>query len=76
LNQALLELARKKVPSVPLLVNFVSKRVVQLNAGFRPLVKPQGREEENVDLALREIAEGKLTVEIEFLPKEEPAAQT
>jgi len=44
----------------------ISKRVVQLNAGFRPYVKPSGPEEEGMDIALREIAEGKLIAEIDF----------
>ena len=44
----------------------VSKRVRQLNAGFRPYVKRQGPDEENMDIALREIAEGKMIAEIDF----------
>ncbi len=62
----LIEEARKRVPSVPVLINMVSKRVRQLNTGFRPYVKPQGPNEEKVDIALREIAEGKLIAEIDF----------
>lgn len=54
------------MPSIPILVNMVSKRVAQLNAGFRPYVKPSGPEEERLDIALREIAEGKLIAEIDF----------
>lgn len=71
MNADLLEEARKKVPSIPLLINLVAKRVRQLNAGYRPMLKPQSREEEKVDIALREIIEGKLTAEIEFVPKPE-----
>lgn len=62
----LIEEARKRVTSVPVLINMVSKRVRQLNTGFRPYVKPQSPNEEKVDIALREIAEGKLIAEIDF----------
>jgi DNA-directed RNA polymerase subunit K/omega len=48
------------------MVNVVAKRVHQLIAGMRPMVKPLSREEEKVDIALREVAEGKLTAEIGF----------
>jgi DNA-directed RNA polymerase subunit omega len=72
LNAQLLELAKKRIPSVPLLINVVSKRVRQLNAGLRPTVKPLSREEERVDIALREVAEGKLTAEIEFTATASP----
>jgi DNA-directed RNA polymerase omega subunit len=44
----------------------VSKRVNQLNAGFRPYVKPKDLNEDKLNIALREIAEGKLTAEIDF----------
>jgi len=44
----------------------VSKRVRQLNAGFRPYVRPASPDEERLDIALREIAEGKLIAEMEF----------
>ena len=75
LNVELLEQAKKRVPSVPVLINMVSKRVNQLNAGFRPYVKPESPAEEKVDIAMREIAEGKLVAEMEFLetPASEPA---
>ena len=66
MNLELLEQAKKRVPCIPVLVNMVSKRVRQLIAGFRPYVKPASPNEEKVDIALREIAEGKLTAEIDF----------
>jgi DNA-directed RNA polymerase subunit omega len=66
MNEQLLEAARVRVPSIPVLVNMVSKRVKQLNTGFRPYVKPSGPDEEKVDIALREIAEGKLMAEMDF----------
>jgi DNA-directed RNA polymerase subunit omega len=66
LNMQLLEAAQKRVPSIPVLVNMVSKRVRQLNAGFRPYVKPADPKEERLDIALREVAEGALTAEMDF----------
>jgi len=66
LNVELLNQARDRVQSVPVLVNMISKRVRQINSGFRPMVKPERRDEEVVDLVLREIVEGKLTAEIDF----------
>ncbi len=68
MNVELLEKAKERIPCIPVLINAVSKRVRQLNAGFRPYVKPSGPNEERVDIALREIAEGKLVAEIEFAP--------
>ena len=66
MNVELLEVAKSRVPSVPVLVNMVSKRVRQLNAGFRPYVKPNSPDEEKLDIALREIADGKLIAEMDF----------
>ena len=65
-NTELLKQAKARVSSVPVLVNMVSKRVRQLNAGFRPYVKPTGPDEDRLDIALREIGEGKIIAEIEF----------
>ena len=65
LNKQLLKDAVVKIPNIPVLVNAVSKRVKQLYAGHRPYLKPLPNEEAE-DIALREIAEGKLTVEIDF----------
>jgi len=66
LNLELLEEAKKQVASVPVLVNLISLRVRQLNSGFRPYVKPKGPDEDRMDIALREVAEGKLIAEIDF----------
>ena len=66
MNPELLDKAKLRVPSTGLLVNMISRRVRQLNAGMRPYIKPLSRTEEKVDIALREIAEGKLTSEIGF----------
>ncbi|MGI5867923.1 MAG: DNA-directed RNA polymerase subunit omega [Kiritimatiellia bacterium] len=65
MNTDLLEQAKARVPSVPVLVNMVSKRFRQLNEGMRPLVVPH-LEEDRLDLVLREIAEGKLQSEYDF----------
>jgi len=73
LNFELLAKAKEHVPSVPVLINMVSKRVQQLNAGFRPYVPRESRDEENMDLALREVAEGKLIAEMDFDAKPETA---
>jgi len=66
LNVENLDKARERVPSIPVLINMVSKRVRQLNAGMRPYVKPSSPNEDKLDIALREIAEGKLIAEIDF----------
>jgi len=66
LNTKLLDEAKARVPSVPVLVNMVSKRVRQLNAGFRPMIKPEFPGEDKTDIALREIAQGKLIAEIDY----------
>ena len=65
MNQQTLKDALVQIPNTPVLINAVSMRVKQLHAGFRPYIKPE-RGEEPEDIALREIAEGKLTVEIDF----------
>ncbi len=66
MNVELLEQARARIPSVPVLVNMVSRRARQLNAGMRPLVKPLSPDEDRLDIVLREIAEGKLIAEVDF----------
>ncbi len=66
MNFELLEQARERVSNVPILVNMVSKRVRQLNSGLRPYLPRLGPDEENCDVALREIVEGKLIAEMVF----------
>ena len=68
MNIEVLEMARRRVPNAAVLVNMVSKRVRQLIFGDRPLVKPEHPNEDLEDLALKEIAEGKLVAEIDFFP--------
>lgn len=66
MNIQLLEAAKTRVGSVPVLINMVSKRIKQLIAGFRPYVKPSGPNEDKLDIALREISEGKIVAEMDF----------
>jgi DNA-directed RNA polymerase subunit omega len=71
-NPNYLELAKQKISNIPLLINVVSRRVRQLNSGHRPMVKPDNPQMAHMDLALKEIAEGKLSAEISFTPTRAP----
>lgn len=64
----LVDEAVKKIGSTPLLVNIISKRVRQLNAGSKPMVDTLGRMG-FADIALSEIIAGRLTSEAK--PKED-----
>ena len=66
MNIELLKKAHERVPSVPLLINLISKRAKQLIAGEKPLVRPISSDEDKVDTALREVADGKLISEVDF----------
>lgn len=66
MNTKYLEAAKDRIPNIPLLINVVARRVRQLNRGQRPLLKPDTPQTPTLDIALREIAEGKLTAEIAF----------
>ena len=66
LEPELLNRAKERVPCIPVLINMVSRRVRQLNSGLRPLVNLRDPNEDRLEIALREIAEGKLTAEIDF----------
>jgi DNA-directed RNA polymerase subunit omega len=68
MNTSYLEGAKERIPNIPLLINVVSRRVRQLNQGQRPLVKPDTPNMPKMDIVLKEIAEGKLTAEIEYTP--------
>ena len=61
-----LKAAHEKVPSVPVLVNLVSKRVRELINGAKPLIRPSSLDVDKCDIALQEVAEGKLIAEIDF----------
>ena len=69
MNINYLELARERMPNTPLLINVISQRVRQLNQGHRPLVKPEGSNMSNLDIALKEVAEGKMSAELGFAPQ-------
>ena len=64
MNFEYLTIAQEKIGSVPVLVNLVSYRTRQLNAGARPMVKPDHPEQDNHDIVLKEIVEGKLIAEM------------
>ena len=66
MNNELLKKAHEKIPSVPVLVNLISKRERELINGAKPLIKPESLDEDKCDIALREVAEGKLIAEIDF----------
>ncbi|MCL1856203.1 MAG: DNA-directed RNA polymerase subunit omega [Kiritimatiellaeota bacterium] len=66
MNLELLNQARTRISSIPVLVNVVSMRVKQLNDGQRPLVKPLAHDEDRMDIVLREIGEGKLVAQQDF----------
>lgn len=62
----LLKEALAKIGSVPMLVNMVSKRERELINGAKPLIRPDSLDDDKCDIALREIAEGKLVAEIDY----------
>ena len=72
MNADLVKAASEVITNQQILVNMVSRRVRQLALGHRPLVvcAPELRE---ADIALTEIANGKLTFESTFGQKENGA---
>ena len=66
MNSELLKKAHEKIPSVPVLVNLISKRERELINGAKPLIKPESLDVDKCDIALQEVAEGKLVAEIDF----------
>ena len=79
MNAELLKRAHAKIGSVPVLVNLISKRERELINGAKPLVNPKtlltdedkrknkgALDVEKCDIALAEVAEGKLIAEIDF----------
>ena len=66
MDAALLKAAHAKIPSVPVLVNLVSKRERELINGAKPLIRPSSLDVDKCDIALQEVAEGKLIAEIDF----------
>ncbi len=61
MNSNFIEEASKVINEPQILINMVSKRVRQLSAGSRPMVLVEPRMGLS-DIALAEIAQGKLTV--------------
>lgn len=66
MNTELLKKAHEKITSTPVLINLISKRERELILGAKPLVRPKSIDEDKCDIALREVAEGKLIAEIDF----------
>ena len=66
MNAELLKKAHAKTQSVPVLVNLVSKRERELINGAKPLIRPASLDVDKCDIALQEVAEGKLIAEIDF----------
>ncbi len=66
--ESYLDEAIKAVPNQQVLINMVSQRVRQLNQGHRPLVETLPRMS-LADVALKEIAEGKIVVQTEDDPE-------
>ena len=79
MNSELLKQAHEKIPSVPVLVNLVSKRTRDLYNGAKPMVNPNslltdedrrkgltGLDIDRVDVALAEVVQGKLIAEVDF----------
>lgn len=64
MNIDYLEAAKERIPNIPLLINMVSRRVRQLSMGQRPMVKPDHPHQENLDVALKEVAAGLLEAEV------------
>ena len=66
MDSKLLKKAHEKIPSVPVLVNLVSKREKELINGAKPLIHISSLDVDKCDIALQEVAEGKLIAEIDF----------
>ena len=79
MNSELLKKAHEKIPSTPVLVSLISKRERELINGAKPLVNPStlltdddrkknrsALDVDKCDIALAEVAEGKLIAEIDF----------
>ncbi|MBR0197580.1 MAG: DNA-directed RNA polymerase subunit omega [Kiritimatiellae bacterium] len=66
MNSELLKRAHEKIPSTAVLVNLISRRERELINGAKPLIKPESLDVDKCDIALQEVAEGKLIAEIDF----------
>ena len=70
MNMEYMDQAMEKITNIPMLVNLISYRTRQLNAGARPMVKKDHPEQDNHDVVLKEIVNGALTVEMAFSKEE------
>ena len=66
MDSKLLKAAHEKIPSVPVLVNLISKRERELINGAKPLIRPESLDIDKCDIALQEVVDGKLVAEIDF----------
>ena len=79
MDAKLLKAAHEKIPSVPVLVNLISKRERELINGAKPLINPStlltdddrrkkrsALDIDKCDIALAEVAQGRLIAEIDF----------
>ena len=66
MDAKLLKAAYERIKSVPVLVNLISKRERELINGAKPLIKPATLDVDKCDIALQEVAEGKLIAQIDF----------
>ena len=79
MDSKLLKAAHEKIPSVPVLVNLISKRERELINGAKPLINPStlltdedrsknrsALDLDKCDIALAEVAQGKIIAEIDF----------
>jgi DNA-directed RNA polymerase subunit omega len=64
----LLEEAAKVITNPQILINVISRRVKQLMAGHRPLVEVNSARMGFSDIALTEVAQGKLSYEMIATP--------
>jgi len=74
MNNQYVQSAVKVVGSPEILVNVISKRVRQLGQGFRPLIEVHPRWT-FMDIALREVSEGKIVCEMTEVPKPAPVVK-
>ncbi len=63
MKHQLVQDALKKIENPQILINMVSKRVRQLGQGFRPMIAVSPKMT-FMDVALKEIAEGKLSYKL------------
>ena len=70
MNMEYMDRAMERVTNTQMLVNLISYRTRQLNAGARPMVKKDHHEQDNHDIVLKEICEGLLTVEMALSQEE------